>query len=56
MKFKIFFFEQIHKKGWKKKKKKNKNKNKNKKILPDRESNPGLPRDRRGFCQLYYRG
>ena len=24
--------------------------------LPDRESNPGLPRDRRGYSPLYYRG
>ena len=24
--------------------------------LPDRESNPGLPRDRRGYWPLYYRG
>ena len=28
----------------------------NEKILPDRESNPGLPRDRRGYSPLYYRG
>ena len=27
-----------------------------KKILPDGESNPGLPRDRRGYWPLYYRG
>ena len=27
-----------------------------KKFLPDRESNPGLPRDRRGYSPLYYRG
>ena len=26
------------------------------KMLPDRESNPGLPRDRRGYSPLYYRG
>ena len=26
------------------------------KVLPDRESNPGLPRDRRGYSPLYYRG
>ena len=26
------------------------------KKLPDRESNPGLPRDRRGYSPLYYRG
>ena len=26
------------------------------KTLPDRESNPGLPRDRRGYSPLYYRG
>ena len=25
-------------------------------ILPDRELNPGLPRDRRGYLPLYYRG
>ena len=30
---------------------------KEKKItLPDRESNPGLPRDRRRYLPLYYRG
>ena len=27
-----------------------------KKILPDGELNPGLPRDRRGYSPLYYRG
>ncbi len=27
-----------------------------KKKLPDRESNPGLPRDRRRYLPLYYRG
>ena len=27
-----------------------------KNLLPDRESNPGLPRDRRGYSPLYYRG
>ena len=27
-----------------------------KKSLPDGESNPGLPRDRRGYLPLYYRG
>ena len=27
-----------------------------KKGLPDRESNPGLPRDRRRYWPLYYRG
>ena len=27
-----------------------------KKILRDGESNPGLPRDRRGYSPLYYRG
>ena len=27
-----------------------------KKILPGGESNPGLPRDRRGYLPLYYRG
>ena len=27
-----------------------------KKKLPHRELNPGLPRDRRGFYQLYYKG
>ena len=27
-----------------------------KKELPDRESNPGLPRDRRRYSPLYYRG
>ncbi len=27
-----------------------------KKFLPDGESNPGLPRDRRGYWPLYYRG
>ena len=26
------------------------------KILPGGESNPGLPRDRRGYLPLYYRG
>ena len=26
------------------------------KLLPDRESNPGLPRDRRRYSPLYYRG
>ena len=25
-------------------------------FLPDGESNPGLPRDRRGYSPLYYRG
>ena len=25
-------------------------------CLPDGESNPGLPRDRRGYSPLYYRG
>ena len=25
-------------------------------ILPDGELNPGLPRDRRGYSPLYYRG
>ena len=25
-------------------------------VLPDGESNPGLPRDRRGYLPLYYRG
>ena len=28
----------------------------NKKDLPDGELNPGLPRDRRGYSPLYYRG
>ena len=28
----------------------------NKKMLRDGESNPGLPRDRRGYSPLYYRG
>ena len=27
-----------------------------KKVLPGGESNPGLPRDRRGYSPLYYRG
>ncbi len=27
-----------------------------KKKLPDGESNPGLPRDRRGYSPLYYQG
>ena len=27
-----------------------------KKYLPDGELNPGLPRDRRGYLPLYYRG
>ena len=27
-----------------------------KKDLPGGESNPGLPRDRRGYSPLYYRG
>ena len=26
------------------------------KMLRDGESNPGLPRDRRGYSPLYYRG
>ena len=26
------------------------------KYLPDGELNPGLPRDRRGYSPLYYRG
>ena len=25
-------------------------------MLPDGESNPGLPRDRRGYSPLYYQG
>ena len=25
-------------------------------LLPEGESNPGLPRDRRGYSPLYYRG
>ena len=25
-------------------------------LLPDGELNPGLPRDRRGYSPLYYRG
>ena len=29
---------------------------KKKKTLPDGESNPGLPRDRRGYSPLYYQG
>ena len=29
---------------------------KKKKYLPGGESNPGLPRDRRGYLPLYYRG
>ena len=29
---------------------------KEKKVLRDGESNPGLPRDRRGYSPLYYRG
>ena len=29
---------------------------KDKNILPGGESNPGLPRDRRGYLPLYYRG
>ena len=29
---------------------------KKKKLLPDGELNPGLPRDRRGYWPLYYRG
>ena len=29
---------------------------KEKKVLPGGESNPGLPRDRRGYSPLYYRG
>ena len=29
---------------------------KKKLILPGGESNPGLPRDRRGYLPLYYRG
>ena len=28
----------------------------NQKNLPDGELNPGLPRDRRGYSPLYYRG
>ena len=31
-------------------------KNKVIKNLPDGELNPGLPRDRRGYSPLYYRG
>ena len=27
-----------------------------KSVLPGGESNPGLPRDRRGYSPLYYRG
>ena len=27
-----------------------------KEVLPGGESNPGLPRDRRGYSPLYYRG
>ena len=37
-------------------KKKRKEKKRQKKILPGGESNPGLPRDRRGYLPLYYRG
>ena len=33
-----------------------KKKKKKKDILPGGESNPGLPRDRRGYSPLYYRG
>ena len=36
---------------WKEEKKKEK-----KFVLPGRESNPGLPRDRRRYLPLYYRG
>jgi hypothetical protein len=32
------------------------NKCQNEKKLRDRELNPGLPRDRRGYLPLYYRG
>ena len=32
------------------------NKSQLKHCLPDGESNPGLPRDRRGYLPLYYRG
>ena len=31
-------------------------KSENQKNLPGGESNPGLPRDRRGYSSLYYRG
>ena len=31
-------------------------KKKKKLLLPGGESNPGLPRDRRGYLPLYYRG
>ncbi len=41
--------QEIKNRGKKKKKGK-------KKVLPDRESNPGLPRDRRRYLPLYYRG
>ena len=39
-----------------KKRKKRKKITEKKKELPDRESNPGLPRDRRRYSPLYYRG
>ena len=39
---------------WVEKKKRLRGKKKN--ALPDRESNPGLPRDRRRYLPLYYRG
>ena len=29
---------------------------KNQKDLPDGKLNPGIPRDRRGYSPLYYRG
>ena len=31
-------------------------KNEKRNVLPGRESNPGLPRDRRRYLPLYYRG
>ena len=42
--------EEGHKGGQKKRKKDSE------KVLPGRESNPGLPRDRRRYLPLYYRG
>ena len=41
---------------WQGIKRKTKRRKKKKSQLPDGESNPGLPRDRRGYLPLYYRG
>ena len=44
------------KKGRKKGRKKEEKMKSGEKVLPGRESNPGLPRDRRRYLPLYYRG